>query len=105
MSKKINTQPASNASKKKYHTPKLKAFSPLVNLDSLDLPAPIFKLLSQPIKTAHFAAIIPNASAAVVTQATVAEIPPGFTVVLVFDEQPMHGLPDKHNAGNVYIID
>jgi len=54
---------------------------------------------------AHFTLVAPNTTAALVTVDTMAELPPGYVVVMVFNAVSKSALPPAHQQGQVYIVE
>ena len=53
---------------------------------------------------AHFAVVVPNAYAEIMTTAKIAEIPYGYQVILTFPTVPVVHLPTVYEPGLVYIV-
>lgn len=75
---------------------------PLLFIHPDGLPYEVKDAIRKPLNLAHFALTIPNESAAIVTRESIADIPSGYIVVLVFPDQPLHD--PAHMPGQPYII-
>jgi len=75
------------------------------NLDQIsasELPHEILKVIACALKKAHWVAIAPDTTSAMITERSVAEFPPGYTIVMIFDEQ--QNTPARHKDGTIYIL-
>lgn len=88
---------------KEYQPPKIQDQPHVKTMATANLPAPILAAIRSALSAAHWISIIPNTSAAIVTSEVISNLPPGYTVTLVFDEDPAN-LPRDHTPGDVYIL-
>lgn len=88
-----------------YQPPTFKQPLPIASLPAANLPYPILDAVRHAFPTAHFVAVAPNCSGScLVTTESVADIPLGYVVVLVFDHVHGEALPATHQDGTVYIV-
>ena len=114
-----STSPKVTASAKKNIEPTVKPLAELENeyqppifeqplpIDSLsvaNLPPNILETLRPCLRSCHFVAVAPNTTGALVTRDTIADLPPGFIIVLVHNPIDFAFLPPTHQEGKVYVI-
>lgn len=106
-SQKNNIKPTAtepSGSGKESTPPTLEEFLPIDSISAANLPPKILQQLwDGDLTFAHFVTIAPNTTAALCTRETLIGLPPGYVVVLVFDEQTV--LPHDHIDGKVYIVE
>lgn len=77
---------------------------PIDSIIAANIPWPILQSIKSAVCKSHFILIAPNTSAALVTRESIADLPPGYIVCLVFDEAPPALLPTNHQDGKAYIV-
>jgi len=71
-------------------------------MSAANLPPKIMAALRGTFDQAHLIAVAPNTTTALITPKDSAEMPPGYTVILVFP--PEDATPDNHEDGKIYVL-
>ena len=99
----VTTRPL-NDLEREYQPPVFEPPLPVTSLPAANLPYPILNAIRHAFPTAHFVAVAPNTTTCLITTETIADLPPGYVVTMVFDPVDGAGLPPKHQDGTIYIV-